>query len=511
MKHLLCIFLFGFLAFAWTNSAYGQQKKKVEILNTDASYYDADLMDADRLIGNVRLRYNEVLMFCDSAYRYPDGNFDAFSRIRINQGDSIVLLGDRLFVDNSTKQAKLRENIRFKDKDLTLTTELLNYDLETGVASYFEGGKIVSTENNNVLTSDEGFYDYESEFFHFRNNVELKNPEYTVLSDTLKYNGTSETAYFFGPTTIKSDQNTIFCNNGWYSTKTEVCQFNEGARIFSKSTFLEGDSIYYEGGTGYGEVFGNVMIQDTTSNYFITGDYGWHHEENNKSLVTGNAEMVQFFEGDSLFLHADTLRAAPDSLGKNLITAYQHVKIFKNDLQGVSDSLTYLEADSLLTLYGNPLLWSKDNQISGEKIEIKLFNGKIDQMIITSKAMIVSEAVEGRYNQIKGRNLVGYFYDNKLRKIFVKGNGQTIYFPTEEGEVKEVIGVNRADCSDVNIFVNESVIERIVLINKPSGALHPMSKAEQDDLFLEGFFWNAENRPEKREDIFYWQETVMPE
>jgi len=71
--------------------------------------------------------------------------------------------------------------------------------------------------------------------------------------------------------------------------------------------------------------------------------------------------------------------------------------------------------------------------------------------------------------------------------------------------------VNRADCSDVNIFVNESVIERIVLINKPSGALHPMSKAEQDDLFLEGFFWNAENRPEKREDIFYWQETVMPE
>lgn len=510
MKHLLTVFVICLFSFAWTSVGYGQ-KKKIEILNTDASYYDADLLDADRLIGNVRLRYNDVLMYCDSAYRYPDGNFDAFSHIRVNQGDSLLLLGDKLFVDNKTKQAQLRENIRLKDKDLTLTTEILNYDLETGIASYFEGGKIVSTENKNVLTSDEGFYDSESEFFHFRNNVKLKNPEYTIISDTLKYSGVSETAFFFGPTTIKSNQNTIYCNNGWYNTNTEVCQFNKGARIFSKSTFLEGDSIYYEGNSGFGEVFGNVVIQDTTSNYFITGDYGWHHEEASKSLVTGKAEMVQFFDTDSLFLHADTLRAAPDSLGKNLITAYNHVKIFKNDLQGIADSLIYQETDSLLTLFGSPILWSKENQISGRIVEIKLFNGKIDQMVITDQAMIISEAAPGKYNQIKGRNLVGYFNENKLRKIFVNGNGQTVYFPLEEGETKKAIGVNRADCSDVNIYVNDSAIERIVLINKPSGGLHPLGKASNTDLFLEGFFWNAENRPASREDIFIWQDAPTPE
>lgn len=511
MKHLLLVCL-SILSVCFTaETAVAQKKKKVEILNADASFYDADLIDADRLIGNVRLKYGDVLMYCDSAYRYPTGNFDAFSNIRVNQGDTLLLFGDKLFVDNQTKEARLRDNIRLKDKDLTLTTEILNYDLETGIASYYEGGKIISTENKNVLTSKEGYYDSESEFFHFRDDVELKNPEYTIVSDTLKYSGLSETAFFFGPTTIKSQSNTIYCNKGWYNTNTEVSQFNNGAKIYSKSTFLGGDSIYYEGNNGFGEVFGNVMIQDTTSNYFITGDYGWHNEEKEKSLVTGSAEMVQFFDGDSLFLHADTLRAAPDSTGNNLIKAYNHVKIFKEDLQGVADSLIYLESDSLLSLFGNPLLWSKDNQISGEKVNIKLFEGRIDRMIITKKAMIISEAAPESYNQIKGRNLVGYFVENKLRKIAVNGNGQTIYFPLDDSEEKKVLGVNRADCSDVNIYVNDSVIERIVLINKPSGGLHPMSKANPDDLFLEGFFWNSVNRPEKRQDIFIWQDAPAPQ
>ncbi|MCH2197490.1 MAG: hypothetical protein MK081_01810 [Flavobacteriales bacterium] len=508
MNRLLLLFLV--LAPLWGTAQSVLKNKNdktpIEILNSDRVLYDEEIAKADRLIGNVRLKYKEAIMKCDSAYRYPNGDFEAFSTVRINQGDSLRLNGDRLYITNEDKQAKLRDRISLRDKDLTLTTEILDYDLETGVASYFGGGRIVSSENQNVLTSEQGFYDSESEFFHFRDSVVLKNREYTVLSDTLRYSGQTETAFFFGPTEIKSDNNTIYCSRGWYNTVSGVCQFTNRAEIWSKNTYLAGDSVYYEAERGFGEVFGGVVIQDTTSNYLIQGEYGWHNEENDRSLVTDRAQMIQFFDTDSLFLHADTLRAEPDSLGERLITAYEHVKFFKSDLQGKADSLTYAEEDSLLTLLGSPVLWSDANQISGELIDIKIFSGKIQQMDIYDAALIISEAAPESFNQIKGRNLTGYFKDNQLSQIHVKGNGQTIYFPVEEGEEKKAVGVNKAECSDVIIYVEGTEIQRIALIKKPSGAMHPLSKAADADRFLEGFFWDTMNRPLTREEIFSWIE-----
>lgn len=126
-------------------------------------------------------------------------------------------------------------------------------------------------------------------------------------------------------------------------------------------------------------------------------------------------------------------------------------------------------------------------------------------MKIFEASMIISEAAPGSYNQIKGRNLTGYFKENELHRIDVMGNGQTVYYATEEeGEEKKVVGVNRADCSDVVIYVEDSDIKRIAMINKPSGGLHPLSLSKETDRILDGFFWETANRPTSRESIFDW-------
>lgn len=510
-KLLFVFFLLFFLPSAGSSQSAeqsGSEKARIEILNADNVFLDDPIAHADRLIGHVRFKYKDAIMRCDSAHRFSNGDFEAFSHVTINQGDSLRLFGDRLYVTNLDKRAKLRENIRLQDKDLTLSTEILDYDLESGVASYFNGGKIVSSSNSNVLTSEQGFYDSETEFFYFRDSVLLKSRRYTVYSDTLKYSGASETAFFFGPTTIVSDNSTIECTRGWYNTLTGICQFTQRAEIWSGTNYLAGDSIYYDSDRGFGEVFGHVAIEDSTSSYFISGEYGWHNEATEKSLVTGHAEMLQYGDTDTLFLHADTLQAYADHRGKKLISAYHHVKFFRSDLQGKSDSLSYAEGDSLLQLMGNPVLWSEENQISGQKIDIRISKGKIFRMDIYQSAMIISEAATECFNQIKGRDLIGYFSDNELVKVLVKGNGQLVYFPVSESEDKQAIGVNRADCSDVMIYIKDHQINRIALINQPSGALHPLAKAATTDRTLEGFFWDVQNRPQQREDIFYWHEEL---
>jgi lipopolysaccharide export system protein LptA len=472
------------------------QRKTIEILGADKLTSDPSIVNAQRLLGNVRLKYNDAYMHCDSAYIYPNQDAEAFSKVRIVQGDSINLRSDRLFFSNTNKVAQLRDHIVLKDKDMTLTTEQLDYNMETGIASYRTGGKITSKTNQNTLTSKIGHYDSSKEFFHFQKNVKLVNPEYQIASDTLKYIAVSGVAWFFGPTTIKSATTEIYCENGWYNTTTDKCQFNENARILSGSTVMKGDSIVYNGRTGFGEIFCNVYINDTTSQYTITGDYGWHNEGSGESMVTERAMMIQSFENDSLFLHADTLKAYNDSIKGQVIRAYRDVRFYKSDMQGRADSLTYADKDSLLTLYYNPIIWSDLSQISGDTMRLLMANGQLERLFVSNSAFIVSQVADSAFNQIKGRHLTGYFRSNALYKIRVEGNGQTIYYPSEEvGGTPRVLGVNKADCSDLEIRINNNRIEKISLQNRPSGALHPLSRSTADDRFLEGFKWLIDSRP----------------
>ncbi|MFM1932375.1 MAG: hypothetical protein RL226_1678 [Bacteroidota bacterium] len=490
---------------AFQATILAQERAEVEILNADNILTDPDITDADRLIGNVMLQYRNTLMRCDSAYSYPNGDYEAFGNIAITQGDSIKVFGNNLYLEKNAKECRLRENIRLMDKEMVLTTENLDFNFETSVGSYFNGGKIVSKVNRNVLTSQEGYYDSKSEFFHFRKKVRLDNPEYKVKSDTLKYSGTGETAYFFGPTEIEARNSTIYCVNGWYNTVSEICQFRQGATIVSGSQTLSGDSIYYAGKSGIGEVFGHVVIADSTSSYSIDGDYGWHNELTEHSLVTGRARMMQFFDTDTLYMHADTLQATPDSLGSNRIRAFHHVKLYKKDLQGKADSLTYSEADSLLRMFGSPILWSDENQISGKQIDLFVFGGKIHRMHVNEQAFIISQVVDSAFNQIKGRNLTGFFDNNELRTIVIVGNGQTIYHLTEEkDDVKKVTGFNRADCTDVSIHVKDNSIRSVKLLQKPKGTLSPLQLIKTNDRYLPEFFWDARHRPQEPDDIFLW-------
>lgn len=504
LLRILIFTAFGILPQA-VNTLCAQEKRPVDILNADQVLYDEAIVKADRLVGNVRLRYDGALLNCDSAWRYPNGNFEAFSNVRINRGDSIRIQGDYLLLERDSRILQLRNNIRLDEQATSLTTDYLDYDLSTGIGSYYQGGKITSKVNKNVLTSESGYYNKNTDFFHFRKNVVLTNPEYQVKSDTLSYHNSSEIAYIYGPTVITSKESTIYCQKGWFNTLTEESRFSKGAEVFSGSNILKGDSLIYDGTRAYGEVFGKVFIRDTTSNYYILGDYGWHDDAAQRSLVTGNAEMVQLMGSDSLFLHADTLKALPDSLQRRQVQAYHHVKFFKDDLQGVADSLTYFEADSTLRMFGKPLLWSTVNQISGKSIKLLIYGGELHELYIDEQAQVISEAKEDHYNQISGRSLTGYFRDSELYLLDVIGNGQVVYYP-DDGK-GGLMGVNRSDCSELTIHIKKNEVERVVMYRKPTGTLFPMSKASREDRFLKNFLWETTNRPLKREDIFEWNES----
>lgn len=503
---VVVVFFMPWLVDAQTNN------KRVKLIHTDELSYDKDFIDAQRLIGNVHLEYGGTQFYCDSAYLFANDDFDAFSRIRIVEPGGYNVSGDYLHFDKKTNSAALKNNITLRDRDLTLTTNDLTYHLDTEVANYYGGGKIVSSANKNTLTSGCGIYHSNTETFFFRQNVVLKNPDYIVKCDTMQYNSQKEVTYFFGPTTITGDKTAIYCENGYYNTKKDQSRFGKNAVVTSETTELRGDSIYYDGKLQYGEVFRDVSIRDTTENYVISGEYGKHEENTEKSFVTGRALLTQYFDGDSLLVHADTLFSLPDSTGNDVVKAFYGVKIYKSDLQGKCDSLVYTKSDSTMRMYASPVLWSEQNQITGDSISLVTAEGKMEKLIVRGNAFIISDAeakgdsIPGKglhYNQIKGRNMIGYFVENDLRNVFVEGNGQVIYFPTDDKKDKPVaVGHNKGECSNIFITIENNALQKIRMDTETNSVFTPLKMANTSLFRLDNFMWFELERPVSNEAIF---------
>lgn len=486
--------------------------QRVKLIHTDELQYDRSLVDAQRLLGNVHLEFDGVQFYCDSAYLYANDDFDAFSRIRILDPSGSTVTSEFLHFDKLSNEATLRNNVVLKDRDMTLTTNDLIYRLNQDIAFYTGGGRIVSATNKNILTSKNGTYFGNTETFFFKRNVILKNPDYVVTCDTMQYNSATETTYFTGPTKITGDSTVIYCENGYYDSRKDESRFGKNAQIIDGSTVLEGDSMYYDGNLRFGEVFGHVHIRDTTQTAEIYGDYGRHLEESELSVVTGRALLTEVFGGDTLFMHADTLRALTDSSGLNRIFAYHGVRMFKSDMQGLCDSLVYLQGDSALWMYRNPIVWSSQNQVTGDTIRLQLVANALRHAYVMTSGFILSDAEakgdsvpgrEERFNQIKGKFMRADFWNSELQAIDIDGNAELVYYPTDDESGRpKVIGTNEGQCSSMFISFNGGELSSVRLEESPKSVFKSMAMADPLPLRLKDFRWLREQRPRSASDVF---------
>jgi len=482
-------------------------KKKIELLYSDILIIDKQInKDLQRLIGHVSLKHNDIFMICDSAYLYLEINqVKAYGNVRISQGDTLSIRGNYLFYDGNEEKAYMEGNVELKDKESQLFTSVINYDTKARIADYPFHGKIINGDN--VLTSRVGTYYAYDKKFHFKDSVRIENPDYTMYADTLEYNTVTETAYFTGPTILEGDSLYMYCERGWYDTKNDVSSIWHNPVINNRQNTIKGDSLYYQRKRGYGEAFHHISIADTSNNLIVAGNYGWYYKTPEKFMVTDSALFIQISKEDSLFLHADTISAVTvskpdDTTSFRIMKAYYSCKVFSRDLQAKCDSLSYSFQDSVIRLYKYPVLWSEENQLVADSISIFTKNRQADRMELYNSVFVTSQVDSIRFNQMKGRKLTGYFAKNKLYRILIEGNGETIYFLVDNNQL---IGVNHAKSASIEIKVNNSKIEEITELSNPDGKLDPPLMSSPDGLRLPGFVWYDSLRPKKKADIFIRQ------
>ena len=476
------------------------KKTKVYLIHSNTLSFDKAVKpDAQILNGDVCFRHDSSYMYCDSAYFFEQTNsLEAFSNVRMEQGDTLFVYGDYLFYDGNTQVAYLRENVRMENGQATLFTDSLNYERIPNIGYYFEGGLIVDSLNQ--LSSFYGQYSPETKLAVFNDSVQVENPDFTLYSDTLHYDTESKVATILGPSVIVSDSGTIHTSRGWYDTVNNTSLLLDQSQVESGEKILIGDSIFYNRDTGMGEVYGNMSLIDTAQHVTLQGEYGYYNEQTGYAFATDSARFLEYSQGDTLFLHADTLQMVTVDSVYREIKAYYGVRFYRIDMQGVCDSMQFNTRDSVLYMYTEPVLWNEQYQLYGDTIAIYMNDSTIEYAHVIQFAFAAQHVDSSYYNQLKGNDLKAYFEGQAVHQIDVAGNAESIFYPLEKDGAK--VGMNETKSGFLTIWVKDNKLDKLKIWPSPVGSMTPIPDLKPDQKMLKDFYWFDYLRPKNRDDIY---------
>ena len=476
------------------------KKTKVYLIHSNTLSFDKAVKpDAQILNGDVCFRHDSSYMYCDSAYFFEQTNsLEAFSNVRMEQGDTLFVYGDYLFYDGNTQVAYLRENVRMENGQVTLFTDSLNYERIPNIGYYFEGGLIVDSLNQ--LSSFYGQYSPETKLAVFNDSVQVENPDFTLYSDTLHYDTESKVATILGPSVIVSDSGTIHTSRGWYDTVNNTSLLLDQSQVESGEKILIGDSIFYNRDTGMGEVYGNMSLIDTAQHVTLQGEYGYYNEQTGYAFATDSARFLEYSQGDTLFLHADTLQMVTVDSVYREIKAYYGVRFYRIDMQGVCDSMQFNTRDSVLYMYTEPVLWNEQYQLYGDTIAIYMNDSTIEYAHVIQFAFAAQHVDSSYYNQLKGNDLKAYFEGQAVHQIDVAGNAESIFYPLEKDGAK--VGMNETKSGFLTIWVKDNKLDKLKIWPSPGGSMTPIPDLKPDQKMLKDFYWFDYLRPKNRDDIY---------
>lgn len=540
MARLSAVLFVAILApFLSTAQANEDTSKKVDVEIISAGYIErvpTDSIAFNKLVDDVQLQQGETLMYCDSAYLYSEqNNVEAFGNVVIIQPDGTQANSDYLRYAGNTKKAFLEGNVSLTDgKDNLWATEV-EYDLNTKIGIYNQGGTLQSDATS--LTSNSGVYNIRSKDARFIDDVHVYDPEYTIVSDDMGYNTETKVTVFYGPSVITSDSSVLTTHCGTYDSKQERAHFPCRSSILTTEQYVEADSLYYDKGKGFAKARGDVVAIDTAQEITLYCQVADMNEFKETTLATVRPVMKKMNGADSLFIRADTFFMAPvvpiadsieitrtvgrgrkkkeivekiadttapvDTAGLRYFIGYHHVKIFSDSMQGLCDSISYSQTDSVMRMMYEPIVWSRRSQITGDTILLYTDSSSIKKMYVPDKAFVVSQTGPDKaelFDQIQGKTLTGFFEDNALKEVLVKPNAEAIHFAKDEYEA--YLGVNQVTSARMRALFEDQEISFVFFEQDVDQKMTPLEQADLPAMRLKRFQWLDDKRPKSLEEIF---------
>lgn len=490
----------------------GQKNERIKYKADELFEFRENGQKIRKLTGNVIFAQEGTTMYCDSSLYYVKQNLmEAFGHVKIVD-DSVVITAQTLVYNGKQKTAKLREDVVYTKGEQQLFTNFLDYNTDTEIAEYFNNGEL--RDSTNTLLSEVGHLFSKENYALFRKGVNLEAPDYILKSDTLRYDTKTKIAVTNGRTEIETDDGTILhAKGGEFRTEKDQSEFIVG-NIETENYYLEGDELFFDDIRKFYTAKGNVQLTAKNEDVILFGDEGFMDEIGNIGKVFGHSYMKRMLERDTFYIAADTLVSIESEYDSaKRVLAYNTVKLWKENLQGIADSAVYFLSDSLIYLYEDPVIWNLDNQIEGDTIAIEMSEDQIKSMAIRQNSFLIGLDTIGNFNQIKGRTMSASFLDGIIDKIDVNGNGEALYYVLDDSEPGETttMGMNRILCSDMTMRFKDEELNNISFYKKPDAKFIPPHELTEEIQILKGFLWRGDSRPTFEEVVYLNEQTALPE
>lgn len=504
------------------------------------------------LAGNAIVRQGNTILSGDSiAFSQLTGIAEVFGNVHINDADSVHTYAQYLRYIGSERKAFLKKNVKLTDGKGILYTDELEYNLQTGIAIYKNGGRVVN--GTTTLTSTDAVYYSDTKDVYFKRSVHLVDPKYDIKADSLLYNTQIKTATFISPTHIISKNGIIDTKSGTYNLETGEAFFYARTEFRDSTHFASGTTVAIDEKNGMVNIEGNGKLVDSVNRVIVLGNQIFLDRKKNSFLATRKPVMILYQKNDSTYVSADTLFSglrmydttknmqfsltdssvstmsedsvaltiqrdtienimadsvvnitslpAPSTDSIRYFIAFHNVKIFNDSMQAVSDSLYYSTEDSVFRLFQDPVFWNGKTQVAGDTMYLFTANKKPRQLYVFNNSIVINQPDEGIYNQISGRTLNGYFIDGVIDYIRVKGSpAESVFYPQDEDSA--YIGMNRSNGDVIDIFFKSKELNKVKFINNVNGTLFPLNQIPVDEKLLKGFQWLDSRRPKNKLDVF---------
>ena len=487
------------------------------------------------VVNNVIFTKGPMIMKCDSAHFFESSeSLQAFGNVSMEQGDTLFVYADELDYDGFTEIATLYadpgKKVRLINRDVELKTDVFIYDLAIDLGYYEVGGTL--TDPSNTLTSIYGEYVPSTKEANFYTRVHLNSRNQSdtldIYTDTLYYNTDTHIAQLFSPSEVVNKRGTIYTRLGVYDTDSNrTTLYDRSTIVTAQKQTLTADTIYYDRTAGYGEAFGGMVLTDSVHDAQVLGNYGYYDELADTAFVTGRALIKHYNSEDTLYLHgryirtaalydtttvaADTIAGTPETFRvdtTHVAVIHPAVRFYRSDMQGVCDSLRYTERDSTLRMFIDPVVWSDDQQIFGNVIEMQLNDSTIKRAILPDQAF-AAQRIEGpHFQQLSGKEMVADFIDGQIHRLDVNGNVEIIMYPEEnDSTINKIVN---AESSFMTVIFKGQATDSIRMWPKTTGTVTPLFLARKSLYYLPKFKWFEDLRPLNKDDIFSKEPEPQP-
>lgn len=519
-RQLFFLLLFSLLTcFSFAQVAGNDTASTVQILHAKNLQFRrlADGTELQILAGDVRLKQGTAIFTTDSCVlNQTEKTFSGFGNVFINDSDTAKVWCNNLRYDYAKKYAYLTGAVRLTDGHGTLTTPSLDYDLARRIGTYNNSGKVVN--GRTTVTSKAGVYYADIHDIYFKQNVVMKDPGYTVTSDSILYNTETRMARFIALTHIRdSSGRTVKTTEGFYDLQSGKSEFTQRTTIVDKSLTVTGDHIASDDSTGIVQIEGRGIVIDTAKGINILAERIFTNKGSEAFLATNKPLMIVKQEKDSIYIAADTLFSArlsdlfvdtsktakkpdPKDSTNRYFEAYRNVRIFSDSAQAVGDSLFYSFKDSIFRLYQNPVVWSKKSQVTGDTVLFYTKNKKPQYVKAWENSFMVSEVQSGVYNQIKGTRMDGYFKEGVLDSVRTKGAAESVYFVQDKDSA--FTSVNQTQSDAIDMYFDKGELNKVVLRSSVKGTATPIRQTDPAQTRLSKFQWHEARRPKTKYDLF---------